>query len=224
MNTHVAFNPVRIIDPITNSNCYIIKEDAHVLIIDPNNFSLINAYLKAHQLHPEYVLLTHEHCDHISGLNELRQYYSFKVIAQAACSLGIQDKTLNMTRIMETYLYFKSNGTVLTPYPKFTCKPAELTFNETYYWHWLTHQFTFLHTPGHTPGSTCILVNNTVLFSGDYFIPGEEVITRLPGGNADIYERIGKNILRTLPENMQVYPGHGNTFLLTKEVKQHYGL
>lgn len=224
MNTNVAFKPIRIIDPTTNSNCYIIEDGIHALIIDPNNFSLINAYIKARRLSPEWVLLTHEHCDHISGLNELRQHYSFKVIAQAACSLGIQDKTLNMTRIMETYLYFKSNGTVLTSYPKFTCKPAELTFDKTYHWHWFTHQFTFLPAPGHTPGSTCILVNNTVLFSGDYFIPGEDVITRLPGGDAVIYEKIGKNILRALPENLRVYPGHGDTFFLTKEVKQNYGL
>ena len=99
-----------ITDPLTHSNCYILSEKSRTLIIDPNCYQEIHSYLTTHQLVPEYIILTHEHCDHIAALNDMRKYYSLKVLCSAACSQGIQSTTLNMTRIMETYLYFKSQG------------------------------------------------------------------------------------------------------------------
>jgi hydroxyacylglutathione hydrolase len=224
MSNSIEVLPTRLTDPVTTSNCYIIKSAEHVLIIDPNDFIKIDHLLQSHCWTPDWVLLTHEHCDHISGLNELRQYYTVKVLTSKACSLGIQSTTLNMTRIMETYLYFKSGGTLLAKYPKFTCSPADVTFEDSFDLNWHEYHFHFISVPGHTPGSVCILVNGKTLFSGDYFLPGEEVATRLPGGNAEIYEKQGKNILRSLPENIWTFPGHGNPFLLTNEVKHEYGL
>ena len=63
-----------------------------------------------------------------------------------------------------------------------------------------------------------------MLFSGDYFIPGEEVITRLPGGDEETYEQQGKATLRCLPTPILTYPGHCEPFILTQEVKKKYGL
>ncbi|WP_288844010.1 MBL fold metallo-hydrolase, partial [uncultured Megasphaera sp.] len=61
-----------ITDPLTTSNCYIISMEQHALIIDPNLPDAIISHLTANHLYPELILLTHEHCDHISGLNRLR--------------------------------------------------------------------------------------------------------------------------------------------------------
>jgi glyoxylase-like metal-dependent hydrolase (beta-lactamase superfamily II) len=219
-----ALSPICLVDKITNSNCYILADTSSALIIDPNHFPSIEACLKERHLKPDWVLLTHEHCDHISGLNELRSHYTTKVLASSSCSAGIQSTTINMTRIMESYLYFKSNGKVLTSYPKFTCNPADVTFQTSYYFRWKSHEFSITSAPGHTPGSVCIIVDNSALFSGDYFIPGEEVITRLPGGDEEAYEKYGKDALRALPDPILTYPGHGKPFVLTKEVKRNYGL
>lgn len=219
-----SISPICLVEKITESNCYIIEDSGSALIIDPNDFSSINACLKKHHLKPEWVLLTHEHCDHMSGLNELREQYPVTVLTSDSCSKGIQDITVNMSRIMESYLYFKSDGAMLTKYPKIVCAPADLTFPKTYYFVWKSHQFNLIAAPGHTPGSTCIIADNNTLFSGDYFIPGEEVILRLPGGDEEAYEKTGKDILRALPDDIWTYPGHGEPFLLTKEVKQGYGL
>lgn len=219
-----VIQPHCITDPLTQSNCYILTAESHALIIDPNCYQEIHSYLANHQLVPEYIILTHEHCDHIAALNAMREHYSLKVISSSACSQGIQSTTVNMTRIMETYLYFKSNGTLRVSYPPFTCKAADITFENIYLATWRNHTIFCLAVPGHTPGSICIIIDEKLLFSGDYFIPGEEVITRLPGGDEKVYKQQGKPTLRSLPTPIQTYPGHGAPFILTEEVKENYGL
>lgn len=220
----LLFQPVILTDALTQSNCYILIEGQHALIIDPNNANIIIHYLESHHLTPEFIILTHEHCDHMAGLNDLRNHYSVKVIASQLCSDGIQSTKMNMSRMMETYLYFKSKGKIQVKYPRFVCAPADITFKSIYICNWHKHVLFLTRIPGHTPGSICIIMNDSILFSGDYFIPGEEVITRLPGGDDDAYQRIGKDLLRNLPTPIQTYPGHGKPFILTNEVKRAYGL
>ena len=213
-----------IVDPLTDSNCYLLVSGDRVLIVAPNNFQKIHSYLTEKNLTPELVILTHEHCDHIAALNDLRKQYPVKVLCSDACSRGIQSTTLNMTRIMETYLYFKSNGKMRVSYPPFTCQPADITFEKVYTTTWRRHTILCQSAPGHTPGSSCIIVDEALLFSGDYFIPNENVITRLPGGDEQAYEKWGKPVLRSLPTPIKTYPGHRAPFILTKEVKDTYGL
>jgi glyoxylase-like metal-dependent hydrolase (beta-lactamase superfamily II) len=75
-----------------------------------------------------------------------------------------------------------------------------------------------LHTPGHTPGSLCFLVGK-YLISGDTIFPGGPGKTGTP---AD-FEQIVKSIeikLFVLPDDTQVYPGHGEATVLGKEKKE----
>ena len=63
-----------------------------------------------------------------------------------------------------------------------------------------------LHTPGHTPGSQCLLVNGR-LFSGDTLFIKACGRCDLPGGNAaQLYESLSK--LRALDDETVLYPGH----------------
>ena len=225
LTSNISVCPICLTDPLTESNCYIIVSGRSALIIDPNQANLIASYMTAHGLTPSCILLTHEHCDHIAGLNDVRSRWHVPVIASKACSDGIQDTKTNMSRIMETYLYFKSGGKLHVSYQKFTCQAADIVFQgPAYDFAWNGHSFCLLAAPGHTPGSTCIIADGTALFSGDYFIPGERVITRLPGGDEDAYETLGKAVLRALPEPIRTYPGHKSPFILTQEVKKQYGL
>ncbi len=64
-----------------------------------------------------------------------------------------------------------------------------------------------IHTPGHTPGSTCFLVDGVVL-SGDTLFPGGPGATRGPGADfATIMASL--DTLFTLPPDTLVFPGHG---------------
>ena len=68
-----------------------------------------------------------------------------------------------------------------------------------------------IHTPGHTPGSTCFLVEGSpVLFSGDTLFQGGPGNTTFPGGDfAQIITSIDQRLFGPLPPETIVMPGHG---------------
>ncbi len=69
------------------------------------------------------------------------------------------------------------------------------------------HSLRFLHTPGHTPGSQCFLINGT-LISGDPLFVGGCGRVDLPGSNPEqMYDSL-VNKLKQLPEETVLYPGH----------------
>ena len=65
-----------------------------------------------------------------------------------------------------------------------------------------------IHTPGHTPGSTCFAIGN-LLFSGDTLFPGGPGNTKNSTGDFPTIIASIRDKLFTLPENTVVYPGHG---------------
>ena len=65
----------------------------------------------------------------------------------------------------------------------------------------------FIHTPGHSPESMCIIANDGMLITGDTLFIGECGRVDLPGGNAgQLFESFEK--LKKLDKNLVVYPGH----------------
>ena len=83
--------------------------------------------------------------------------------------------------------------------------------------------FTALHTPGHTPGSTCFLLESLgdppVLFSGDHLFAGSVGRTDLPGGShAQLLASMAEKIL-PLDDDVVVLPGHGPTTTVGAERK-----
>jgi glyoxylase-like metal-dependent hydrolase (beta-lactamase superfamily II) len=67
-------------------------------------------------------------------------------------------------------------------------------------------------TPGHTPGSTCFLLEGTpILFSGDTLFPGGPGATNTPTGDfPTIIESIDRRLFSRLAPDTLVLPGHGN--------------
>jgi hydroxyacylglutathione hydrolase len=65
-----------------------------------------------------------------------------------------------------------------------------------------------IHTPGHTPDSVCLLVDNKKLLTGDTLFVGECGRTDLPGGNSkSLYDSLFNKLLK-LTDAVEVYPGH----------------
>jgi len=75
-----------------------------------------------------------------------------------------------------------------------------------------------LHTPGHTPGSLCFLIGS-YLISGDTVFPGGPGKTKSPADLKEIIESITSKIF-ILPDDTEVYPGHGDPTLLRKEKRE----
>lgn len=210
-------------EPLAESNCYLLGEEGRAVVIDPNDPAGPLSCLEGLGWEPELILLTHEHCDHMSGLEALRaRYPAANVVCSGACSAGIQDRRRNMSLMMEVYLSFRGKPGVT--YPPFTCRPADTTYEEAWETRWRGHRLRCRALPGHTPGSACIFLDEETLFSGDYLIPGEEVILRLPGGNAEEYETHTAPVLAALPAGLNVCPGHGEPYTLTGKEDASHGL
>ncbi len=76
-----------------------------------------------------------------------------------------------------------------------------------------------IETPGHSPGSTCLYVEGEALFSGDTLFAGTVGRTDLPGGShRDLLRSIAK-IFSSLPLDTRVYPGHGPSTTLRRELR-----
>ena len=200
-------------DEMTESNCYILEENQKAIVIDPNDGKRVAEQLRENGWWPEYIFLTHEHCDHIQGLNEVRkQFPKSRVIAQEICSKNIQSPVGNMSALMETYLHFKYAGRHFH-YEPFICAKAELTFGQQYEMEWEGHRIVLESVPGHTWGSAVMWVDQTVVFSGDYLIKGKTDVIRLPGGDEVAYDRYARPWKQRLPEGTILYPGHGPGYI-----------
>ncbi len=78
------------------------------------------------------------------------------------------------------------------------------------------HQITVIHTPGHTPGGCCFLVED-ILFSGDTLFPGGPGNTSFAGGSEEAILKSIREKLLVLPDETKVYPGHGPSTTIGEE-------
>ncbi|HYM49104.1 MAG TPA: MBL fold metallo-hydrolase [Candidatus Limnocylindrales bacterium] len=78
------------------------------------------------------------------------------------------------------------------------------------------HQVRALHTPGHTPGSICFLIDD-LLFSGDTLFPGGPGNTSNPNASFETIIESIRSKLFTLPDDTRVLPGHGKATTIGSE-------
>ncbi|HEU65258.1 MAG TPA: MBL fold metallo-hydrolase [Chloroflexi bacterium] len=167
------------------TNAYIVtcrKTQDSALIDAPGDANIIIGKLK--NTNTKYILLTHNHVDHIGALAQLRAELKVPLAAHS------------------------SDARNLTPPPEILLNDGD-TF-------WVGRlEFTVLHTPGHTPGSLCFRVGRYLL-SGDTIFPGGPGKTGTPGDFRQIIKSLTGKIF-VLPDDTQIYPGHGDSTVLKKE-------
>ena len=191
-------------EPI-KSRMYIICENEHALVIDPNVSGSVQRLLKENNVKHIMVLLTHEHCDHITGVNWLRENFDITVMCSRKCAEYIADKKKNFSEYFDILFMDKQiEGFHMEP---FTCTAdrwfeSEITIN------WCGHSLYMRELPGHSPGSICIILDSKYAFTGDYLIPGQKVFTKIPGGSKKAYESITKPYLAIIKEKYTIFPGH----------------
>ena len=96
----MALKVVRIINQPVTSNCFLLYDrevNNDCLVVDPGSEypDELEQLLKDLNLYPKYILLTHEHFDHIWGCNYLVEKYHSKIICSVLCSEAIQDAKRN---------------------------------------------------------------------------------------------------------------------------------
>lgn len=196
-------------------NCYIVAENNKAIIIDPCDADLVSSDVGqiADNIVVDYIILTHEHFDHIAGLEKIRSRYNAPLLACKQCSEGIQTVAGNLANIADILMYFKTGVIPEDKFEPFTCEKADISFDDEYVLEWEGHKLKFYRIPGHSPGSVAIFMDNDKVFTGDYMIKDEEVLTRLKGGSTEEYEQISKPILDALPKGTHIYPGHGPDYI-----------
>lgn len=203
---------VFILEPIDARMYCLINEDK-ALIIDPSATNEVKSFFRDKKIKDITIILTHEHIDHISGVNFFKQISNCKVICSEKCSKRIIDNRKNLAIYIEGMFCMHSEEEQLKIRKlnllNYTCN-ADKIFNEQYTFKWEDLDIECIELPGHSPGSIGIIINSKYIFSGDSFIPGEEIITKLPGGNKKAYEKITKNFFKNILLNAIIYPGHKN--------------
>ena len=177
---------------IFQTNTYVLENDGACIVIDPGyDHHKILDFIAQRNLNLCAILLTHGHFDHVGAVRALA--------AEADCSVYIHEDDLSLPAT------FTAGAIYYTDIYGSYVQAAGLDIQ-------------ILHTPGHTPGSVC-LITEDVLISGDTLFAGSCGRTDLPGGDwAQLFASLRK--IAALDKDYRVFPGHGPSTTLMQE-KEH---
>jgi glyoxylase-like metal-dependent hydrolase (beta-lactamase superfamily II) len=168
------------------------------MVVDPgDNIPQILSRLQKHGLTLRQIVVTHAHIDHVGGAAQLRKLTGAPVI--------MNQQDLGLLGMMQMQA-----GWLGVPTPEVAPPDASAEDGLTVGLTTLPAQV--LHTPGHTPGSICLLFHfndQDLLLAGDTLFAGSIGRTDLPGGNGQQILRSLRERLLVLPDATRVLPGHG---------------
>ena len=177
-------------------NCYILHAEGHdeAVVIDPGGSEeAVWMHISAEGLTLKAILNTHAHADHIGAVDFLREKTGAKFYIHEADAPMLLDARKNLSTFMGMPIVTKPADVLL--------KGGEVLD--------ICHmKFTVLHTPGHSPGGVCYLMEDRV-FSGDTLFAESVGRTDFPGSSAkDLMTSVREKLL-VLPDEIKVYCGHG---------------
>jgi glyoxylase-like metal-dependent hydrolase (beta-lactamase superfamily II) len=180
-----------------STNCYVVNspQTKESIIIDPGfDFSSeaqqILDYITHGVLKVKLIVNTHGHSDHISGDALFQEKYNVPIYIHRYDDYSIE--VFNKGKFLANVLL--EDGSLLD-------------FGDEF--------LKVMHTPGHTPGSIC-LVGERLVFTGDTLFAGGIGRTDFPGGSIDDM-RLSLQKLVRLPDSFLIYPGHGSTSIMGEE-------
>lgn len=198
-------------DPI-DSRMYILIASKQALIIDPCIDATALQLLKCKNVNDVIVIPTHEHYDHISGVNWVKENFKCNVIANEQCAKNMTNPRNNASSHFEALFIFASEE-VRTKLAEQNIQPyicmADEVFSKYVCFTWQEHRVEIQETPGHSKGSVCIIIDDKYVFTGDSLIRGFQTITRLPGGSKSEFVEVTLPFLKDLPQSSIIFPGHG---------------
>ena len=186
-------------------NCYLIYDDCSkkAIIIDPGlDGKKVIEKIEKLNLSPELLINTHGHFDHTFSDDIIRQKYNIPLAIHRKDTEMLSDANKNFSTIVGTPIIINE---------------AEIIFDKEETKETSFCKYSVIHTPGHSKGSVCILIDNT-LFAGDTIFKNSIGRTDLYGGNYDeIISSLQK--IKELPKETIICPGHGPFTTLTDELK-----
>lgn len=192
-----------------SANCYILVDEKTKTgaVIDPGEFNraVDNAIIASGMTELKYILCTHGHFDHISGVSALKKKYP-----EARICVGKEDAP------------FLSNDKLnLAEYFGYSFEPCycdkELSHGDKLYLG--DAEIKVYSVPGHSPGGVLyILEKENVMFTGDTLFSGSIGRTDMYGGDfAVLMKTLSK--FKDFSEDFRIYPGHGGSSTIGYELK-----
>ena len=186
------------------ANSYLIENGEDIALVDVGEATdeLVN-YLKGKEGRVRYILLTHDHFDHILGVESILQICkNAKVVVHKLDASGLHDSRYSLTSLVGV-----AQPKII---PDILVEDGDkLALGD--------KQFQVVHTKGHTDGSVCYILEDNI-FSGDTLFEGTCGRTDFITGN---YEEIlaSLKLLSLYPKHFKVYSGHGNITTIENELK-----
>lgn len=191
-----------IINPHRLSNTYVLElEDESLILIDVGNFDTkeFKNWVNINHKKLTYVILTHEHADHCCGVDNLFDFHPFELICSSESAKNIKNSKQNFSYYLEDIDEFEIKMEQIKVVEDFEV----LQLNG--------YEFTFIKTPGHSPGGICILVEDC-FFTGDTILNGIKTPLTFPHSNRAEYKKSIEKIKTVLKPKMTIYPGHDISF------------
>ena len=182
--------------PMYTNTFLLISEAGHGVVIDPAAAAAdYGQLLRKEGASLTHIFCTHGHFDHVGSAAELKEEWNAKLWCESADLEGGQFYPLT-----QADSGYQEGGVI---------QVAEMSF-------------TVWHTPGHTPGSVCLLCGE-YLFTGDTLFAGSVGRTDLPGGSTrQLSDSLRKLAGLPIPPTAQVLPGHGDLSTFGEELKNNW--
>jgi hydroxyacylglutathione hydrolase len=175
---------------------YIVAcpETRQAVVIDPaGEDEKILSLIREEGFRVKYILNTHGHADHVLANQQLK-----KALSVPTCMHQLDNEFFSQKEV---------RGLSAAELGLQPAEPADIALKEGDVLKVGTLEVRVIHTPGHTPGSACYLVDGN-LFTGDTLFVGSAGRTDLVGGSLDmLVDSIAKKIL-PLPKDTVIWPGH----------------